>query len=116
MRAAEACSTETCPVQMKLIAAPLYVLTTLTHEKKEGIEVLTAAVEAARKTISGEQFGGELILKDKARVVSAEDEKLLAEKMAELELANLEVDGDDDLSGSEEEGMAFDATKEPSFD
>ena len=82
MRAAEACSTETCPVQMKLIAAPLYVLTTLTHEKKEGIEVLTAAVEAARKTISGEQFGGELILKDKARVVSAEDEKLLAEKMA----------------------------------
>lgn len=39
MRAAEACSTEDCAVKMKLVAPPLYVLTTQTLEKAKGIEV-----------------------------------------------------------------------------
>lgn len=39
MRAAEACSTEDCPVKMKLVAPPLYVLTTQTLDKNAGVEV-----------------------------------------------------------------------------
>lgn len=39
MRAAEAASTEDCPVRMKLVAPPLYVLTTQTLDKNKGIEV-----------------------------------------------------------------------------
>jgi len=108
MRAAEACSTEECKVDIKLIAAPLYVLTTITHNKKEGIDALARAVDAAAAAISKPEFKGELVVKDKPRVVSAEDDRLLAEKMAELELANQEVDGDASNSDEgEEEGMAF---------
>jgi translation initiation factor 2 subunit 1 len=39
MRAAEATSTEECPVKMKLVAPPLYVLTTQTLDKQKGVEV-----------------------------------------------------------------------------
>lgn len=39
MRAAEAASTEECPVRMKLVAPPLYVLTTQTLDKNKGVEV-----------------------------------------------------------------------------
>lgn len=42
IRAAEATSTEECPVKMKLVAPPLYVLTTQTLDKNKGVEVLTA--------------------------------------------------------------------------
>lgn len=42
MRAAEAASTEDCPVRMKLVAPPLYVLTTQTLDKSKGIEVSSA--------------------------------------------------------------------------
>ena len=39
MRAAEAAGSEDCPVRMKLVAPPLYVLTTQTLDKTKGIEV-----------------------------------------------------------------------------
>lgn len=41
-RAAEACSTEDCPIKMKLVAPPLYVLTTQTLDKNKGVDALTA--------------------------------------------------------------------------
>lgn len=40
MRAAEAAGNEDCPVRMKLVAPPLYVLTTQTLDKTKGIEVI----------------------------------------------------------------------------
>lgn len=46
MRAAEAAGSEDCPVRMKLVAPPLYVLTTQTLDKTKGIEVRTACVIA----------------------------------------------------------------------
>jgi translation initiation factor 2 subunit 1 len=39
MRAAEALGNEECPVRMKLVAPPLYVLTTATLDKAKGVEV-----------------------------------------------------------------------------
>ena len=48
MRAAESHSTEDCPVKMKLIAPPLYVLTTQTLDKNQGVEVLNQACEACK--------------------------------------------------------------------
>lgn len=40
IRAAEALSTEDVPVKMKLVAPPLYVLTTQTLDKAKGVEIL----------------------------------------------------------------------------
>lgn len=47
-RAAEACSTEDCPIKMKLVAPPLYVLTTQTLDKNKGVDALTAGRSWAR--------------------------------------------------------------------
>ena len=63
---------------MKLVAPPLYVLTTQTLDKNKGVEVLTAACEACAKSI--EKARGKLVVKEAARAVSERDDRLLAEK------------------------------------
>lgn len=68
MRAAEALSTEDCPVKMKLVAPPLYVLTTSTLDKTKGIEVLTAACKACGDSIATAK--GRFVVKEAARAVS----------------------------------------------
>lgn len=103
IRAAEACSTEDCAVKMKLVAPPLYVLTTQTLDKQKGVDVLTVACEACLKSIEGAK--GKLVVKEAARAVSERDDRLLAEKLEALEAANKEVDGDVDSEEAEDEGM-----------
>uniref|UniRef100_K3ZZA9 S1 motif domain-containing protein n=1 Tax=Setaria italica TaxID=4555 RepID=K3ZZA9_SETIT len=65
MRRAEAAGTEDCPVKMKLVAAPLYVLTTQTLDKEQGILVLTNAIKACSEVIEG--HGGRLVVKEAPR-------------------------------------------------
>jgi translation initiation factor 2 subunit 1 len=102
MRAAEAASTEDCPVKMVLVAPPLYVLTTQTLDKAKGVEVLTAACDAAAASIAASK--GRLAVKEGARAVSEREDRLLAERLEALEAANAEVDGDADGTDSDEEG------------
>jgi translation initiation factor 2 subunit 1 len=102
MRNAEKVSTEEIEIKMKLVAPPLYVLTTQTLEKSKGIELLNEACQVCKGTI--EKAGGKTVVKAEARVVSAQDDKLLNEQMEQLAAANAEVDGDAD-SEQEEEGM-----------
>lgn len=80
MRAAEKAGTEECPVKMKLLAPPLYVLTTNTLEKNKGVEVLVAACEAAKSTV--ETRKGRLIVKEAARAVSERDDRLLNDQVS----------------------------------
>eukprot|EP00798_Chlamydomonas_sp_ICE-L_P031835 gene31835-7041_t len=99
MRAAEAMSTEECVLKMKLVAPPLYVLTTSTLDKNKGVELVAAATEACQASI--ESAKGKLVVKTAARAVSVYDDKLFNEKMEQLE----GVDGDVDSDDEEEEGM-----------
>eukprot|EP00798_Chlamydomonas_sp_ICE-L_P023750 gene23750-9307_t len=103
MRAAEAQGDEDRIVKMKLVAPPLYVLTTSTLDKNKGVDIVLAATEACQKSI--EAAKGKLVVKAGARAVSAYDDKLFNEKMEQLEGANKEVDGDADTDEEEEEGM-----------
>ncbi|KAK9843518.1 hypothetical protein WJX81_006918 [Elliptochloris bilobata] len=103
MRAAEATSTEECPVKIKLVAPPLYVLTTNTLEKVKGIEVLTEACSACKASIDKRK--GRLVVKEAARAVSERDDRLLTDQLLALEKANQEVAGDSDSEGEEPEGM-----------
>lgn len=103
MRAAERAGTADCPVKIKLVAPPLYVLTTQTLERELGIEVLNAAVDACQKEI--EMHNGKLLVKEAARVVSERDDRLLAETLQKLGDANREVDGDLDSEEDEDTGM-----------
>ncbi|XP_050209635.1 eukaryotic translation initiation factor 2 subunit alpha homolog [Mercurialis annua] len=103
MRKAEAAGNKDCPVKIKLVAPPLYVLTTQTLDKEQGILVLTKAITACTEAI--EQHKGKLIVKEPPRAVSERDDKLLAEHMAKLRNENEEVSGDEDSADEEDTGM-----------
>lgn len=71
---------------MKLVAPPLYVLTTSTLDKGQGIEVLTAAVDACKSSIEGAK--GSIRIKEAARAVSEKEERALQEELEAAEAAN----------------------------
>lgn len=56
LRAGLELSTEELPIKINLIAPPLYVMTTSTPEKADGLKALENAIEKIRETI--EQLGG----------------------------------------------------------
>ncbi|XP_058074295.1 eukaryotic translation initiation factor 2 subunit alpha homolog [Magnolia sinica] len=97
MRKAEAAGNNDCPVKIKLVAPPLYVLTTHTLDKEQGISVLNDAIKACTEEI--DRHKGKLVVKEAPRAVSEKDDKLLADQ---LKLNSAAEDADND-EGSEEE-------------
>lgn len=93
--------TEDLPVKIKLVAPPLYVMVTTSLDKDKGVEYLTKAVDEIKSEITKRK--GDLVVKVPPRAVSERDDRDLNAYMEELERQNMEVDGDDDASGSEEE-------------
>ncbi|KAH6773877.1 Eukaryotic translation initiation factor 2 subunit 1 [Perilla frutescens var. hirtella] len=103
MRKAEAAGNDDCPVKMKLVAAPAYVLNTQTLDKEQGIAILNKAIEACTEEI--ERHKGKLTVKEAARAVSEREDKLLAEHMAKLGRENEEISGDEGSEEEEDTGM-----------
>jgi translation initiation factor 2 subunit 1 len=103
MRKAEAAGSDDCPVKIKLVAPPLYVLTTQTLDKEKGILVLNNAIACCTESI--EHHKGKLLVKEEARVVSERDDKLLQIHMSKLNQDNQDVDGDEDSEEEEDTGM-----------
>jgi len=114
LRGGLAMSTEEMPIKINLIAPPLYVVTTQTLERQEGLAKLNSAVKHIQELI--EDAGGVFEMKQAPKVVSDVDEAELAKQLELLEKANLEVGGDDDAdsfdeaSGGEEEEQEAPAT------
>ena len=98
LKAGETIGTEDCPIKVKLVAPPLYVVTTTSLQKQEGIALLNNALDAVKSEIT--KRGGKYTLKTAPQTVSDKDEQLLSSLMARLESENREVAGDED---SEEE-------------
>ncbi|KAI3689482.1 hypothetical protein L2E82_47440 [Cichorium intybus] len=103
MRQAESVGTKDCPVKIKLVAPPAYVLNTQTLDKEQGIKILTQAIAACGATI--ERHKGKLTIKESPRAVSEREDKLLAEQMAKLGRDNAEISGDEDSEVEEDTGM-----------
>nr|GEZ36139.1 eukaryotic translation initiation factor 2 subunit alpha homolog [Tanacetum cinerariifolium] len=103
MRKAEAAGNQDCPVKIKLVAPPAYVLITQTLDKEQGISVLTKAIAACTEEI--ELHKGKLTVTEAPRAVSEREDVLLAERMAKLSEANEEREGDDDSEEEEDTGM-----------
>ncbi|XP_075495577.1 eukaryotic translation initiation factor 2 subunit alpha homolog [Primulina tabacum] len=103
MRKAEAAGNKDCPVKIKLVAPPAYVLNTQTLDKEQGISVLNMAIEACTEEIS--RHSGKLTVKEAPRAVSEREDKLLAEHMAKLGRENEEISGDEDSEEEEDTGM-----------
>ncbi|XP_073019224.1 eukaryotic translation initiation factor 2 subunit alpha homolog [Primulina eburnea] len=103
MRKAEAAGNKDCPVKIKLVAPPAYVLNTQTLDKEQGIAVLNKAIEACTEEIV--RHSGKLTVKEAPRAVSEREDKLLAEHMAKLGRENEEISGDEGSEEEEDTGM-----------
>eukprot|EP00271_Cylindrocystis_brebissonii_P010500 TRINITY_DN266_c0_g1_i1.p1 TRINITY_DN266_c0_g1~~TRINITY_DN266_c0_g1_i1.p1 ORF type:complete len:341 (+),score=83.75 TRINITY_DN266_c0_g1_i1:247-1269(+) len=115
MRKAEQAGTDECPVKIKLVAPPLYVLTTQTLNKEPGIRVLQLAIDACKQAV--EKHKGKLTVKEAPRAVSESEDRLLSSQMDHLEKGNTEVDGDEGSDEEEEEmGMGGADVDKPKFE
>nr|CAD7447326.1 unnamed protein product [Timema bartmani]CAD7460788.1 unnamed protein product [Timema tahoe] len=109
LRAGLACSTEDLPIKINLIAPPLYVMTTSTPEKQDGLKALNNAINKIDETIV--LMGGVFAIKMAPKVVTATDEAELARQMERAEAENAEVAGDDDEE-EEIEGQVYSGGEE----
>ncbi|KAJ8594969.1 hypothetical protein M405DRAFT_783918 [Rhizopogon salebrosus TDB-379] len=94
LRAGEAESNETVPIKAKLVAPPLYVLSTNATDKYAAVDRLERAIESIHGTIEAQ--GGHLVVKMKPKAVSETEEQDLAQLMAKAGQENAEVSGDED--------------------
>lgn len=119
LRAGEKQSNETVPIKAKLVAPPLYVLSTNATDKVfETIQMVLrgridliwyqfAAVDRLEKAIESiqgtiEDLGGSLVVKMKPKAISESEEQDLAQLMAKAGQENAEVSGDEE---EEDEGL-----------
>ncbi|XP_018333601.1 eukaryotic translation initiation factor 2 subunit 1 [Agrilus planipennis] len=105
LKAGLALSTDELPIKINLIAPPLYVMTTSTPEKQDGLKALNVAIETIEEAIT--KLGGVFKVQMAPKVVTATDEAELARQMERAEAENAEVAGDDDEEEMEEEGEAI---------
>jgi len=84
--------TESMPIKIKLIAPPIYVLSTTTLDKEIGINLLTKAIQVIQDRITAK--GGKMDVKMEPRAVSVREETELQAMMDRLALENEEMDGD----------------------
>jgi translation initiation factor 2 subunit 1 len=94
LRAGEKESSEAVPIKAKLVAPPLYVLSTNATDKYAAVERLERAIESIQSSI--EDQGGALMVKMKPKAVSETEEQDLAQLMAKAGQENEEVSGDED--------------------
>jgi len=84
--------TKESPIKVKLIAPPMYVMTTSTLDKDLGLELLTKALATVTEQITTR--GGKIDVKMAPKAVSAREETELQAMMDRLALENEEQDGD----------------------
>jgi len=94
-------SSEDIKVQIRLIAPPLYVMMTSSMEKQQGLDALQKALGAIGEEITTRK--GRMVVKQDPHAVSEKEEAILAEEMKRLEMANTEVDGDEDSEEGDED-------------
>lgn len=99
LKAAENVNTEDNKVQVKLVAAPLFVVLTNALDKAVGVKLLEDAIVEITKSIK--EQGGNLVVKTSPRAQSEQDDLELQKMMEKAEAENLEVSGDEEEDGEE---------------
>ena len=97
---AEANNTTDNQIKVKLVAPPLYVLTSQCLDKNKGLKLLEEAIERISKKIKGSN--GNCIVKMAPKAVTEHDDAALKELMEKRERENMEVSGDESQSESDE--------------
>ena len=88
-------TSEEFPLSIKLIAPPLYVVSTVSLDKEEGVALIKKVCDVIGRRIL--EHGGDINIKQEARAVTEKDEKMLASQLEAYEMQNRQVDGDDDI-------------------
>lgn len=88
-----AVGTEHSPIKIRLIAPPIYVLSTMTLEKDGGIALLQKSIDVILEKIT--EKGGKMDVKMAPKAVSLKEETELQAMMERLEVENREMEGDD---------------------
>lgn len=95
LSAGEACAIDAVPIKIKIIAPPIYVMTTMTSDKDLGIEKLNEAIEVIRTVITS--HGGAMDVKMAPKALSHREETELQAMLDRLALEQEEeVEGDDE--------------------
>lgn len=89
-----ACGGENTAIKVKLIAPPIYTISTMSLEKDAGIALLTKAIEKIQESIVPK--GGKMEVKLAPKAVSDKDEAELQAMMDRMAMENMEVGDDDD--------------------
>mmetsp|Transcript_17820 Transcript_17820/g.32448 ORF Transcript_17820/g.32448 Transcript_17820/m.32448 type:complete len:347 (-) Transcript_17820:85-1125(-) len=89
--------TKESPIKIKLIAPPMYVVTTSTLDKDLGIDSLNKAIEVITEKIT--EKGGKIDVKMAPKAVSQREEAELAKLMEQLAAEAEEEDGDEEEEG-----------------
>ncbi|KAI9369718.1 translation initiation factor 2, alpha subunit [Aspergillus egyptiacus] len=99
LRTAEAQNTPENQITVKLVAPPLYVLTSQCLDKNYGIKMLEEAIQRIETTIK--ESGGGCTIKMAPKAVTEHDDAALQELMEKRERENMEVSGDESMSDSD---------------
>ncbi|KAF7592682.1 hypothetical protein BBP40_012582 [Aspergillus hancockii] len=97
LRTAEEANTADSQITVKLVAPPLYVLTSQCLDKTVGIKMLEEAIQRIESKIK--EAGGGCSVKMAPKAVTEHDDQVLQELMEKRERENMLVSGDE--SGSE---------------
>jgi translation initiation factor 2 subunit 1 len=99
-------STEDKPVKINLIAPPVYVVTSSSLDRDDGVKVLQDVIDKIQANI--EQNKGRFKVKMAPKVVTDSDEADLQRQMYQLEAENEQVDGDSDSEADTESDESID--------
>lgn len=80
-------------VVIKLIAPPMYVMTTITLDRETGIQTLLTAIERIATCIRGK--GGTLDVKMAPKAITDREESEMQAMLDRLAIEQAEVDGDE---------------------
>mmetsp|Transcript_11940 Transcript_11940/g.24315 ORF Transcript_11940/g.24315 Transcript_11940/m.24315 type:complete len:305 (+) Transcript_11940:128-1042(+) len=94
LAAGEYAGTEECPVKIKLVAPPHYVVSTTALQKGDGVNVLNKSLEIVEREIL--RRGGKFSVKTAPRAVSEKDDRALSTLMEQHAEEVRQTDGDDD--------------------
>jgi translation initiation factor 2 subunit 1 len=98
--AAQKVGNEETPVKIKLVAPPLYVMTTTVLEKEMGVELLNKAIEVAKEEITKRK--GAILVKVTPRITSDREDRMLANMISDMDAEN-QGDGDKDDDDDDDE-------------
>ena len=102
-------NTEDKPIKINLIAPPVYVVTSTTLDRDEGVQLLNDVIEKIQTRIEAQR--GRFKIKMQPKVVTDIDEADLARQLEMLEEENQEVAADSETeSESDEDLVGGDAT------